>query len=346
MRPVCSVRRLPSSGMGQECNMAAADESGNTRVSQSAQSGLSGPGDRMASDVDPSKLERLRKAAQRIRADLEARRAGSASIDTAFEAVKRDAQSGGGVLAAAVAFRLFMFLVPYALVMITGFGLASTGVGQDPKDAARAAGISGLLASAVGSESSLSLLNRILVLVLGGVALALTARSLVGVLWIVDRLIWGVQPKRKPTPWAALILFGIITAIFGIADLAAWMGSQSIALKLLAFVLTIVGSGSAWFLVSRWLPHEDCDWSAVLPGAVIVGLGVGLLHLLTITFVAYEVSRKSSLYGAIGISLALLLWTYFVGRLLTASIAANASLWKRRKAEAALRQEAVLRPPS
>lgn len=94
MRPVCSVRRLPSSGMGQECNMAAADESGNTRVSQSAQSGLSGPGDRMASDVDPSKLERLRKAAQRIRADLEARRAGSASIDTAFEAVKRDAQSG------------------------------------------------------------------------------------------------------------------------------------------------------------------------------------------------------------------------------------------------------------
>ena len=84
----------------------------------------------------------------------------------------------------------------------------------------------------------------------------------------------------------------------------------------------------------------------LLPGAVIVGLGVGLLHLLTITFVAYEVSRKSSLYGAIGISLALLLWTYFVGRLLTASIAANASLWKRRKAEAALRQEAVLRPPS
>ena len=300
----------------------------------------------MASDHVPSRLERLRTRAQHTRADLEARRAGSASIDTAFQAVERDAQTGGGVLAAAVAFRLFMFLVPYAFVMVTGFGLASTGVGQDPTDAARSAGIGGLLASAVGSTSSLSLVNRILALFFGGIALAFTARSLVGVLWIVHRLIWGVRPSRKPNPWAPLILVGCTTVLFGFADLAAWMGSQSIPLRLLAFVLTIVGSGAAWFLASLWLPHEECESTALLPGAVIVGLGVGLLHLLTISYVAYEVSRKSSLYGAIGIALALLLWMYFAGRLLTASIAANASLWKRRTAEAAVRQNDALRPPS
>ena len=49
--------------------------------------------------------------------------------------------------------------------------------------------------------------------------------------------------------------------------------------------------------------------------------------------VAHVVSRKSSLYGAIGIALALLLWTYFAGRLLTVSIATNATLWKRRRVE-------------
>ncbi|HXN62728.1 MAG TPA: YhjD/YihY/BrkB family envelope integrity protein [Acidimicrobiales bacterium] len=318
--------------------MAAVDDSGNHPVDQLTPSERDGSGDRMALDHAPGRLERLRTRAQRTRADLEARRAGSASIDSAFEAVERDAQTGGGVLAAAVAFRLFMFLVPYAFVVVTGFGLASTGVGQDPEDAARSAGIGGLLASAVGSTSSLSLVNRILALVLGGIALAFTARSLVGVLWIVHRLIWGVQPSRKPTPWAPLILLGCTTALFGFADLAAWMGSQSIPLRFLAFVLTIVGSGTAWFLASLWLPHDDCEWTALLPGAVMVGLGVGLLHLLTITYVAYEVSRKSSLYGAIGVALALLLWMYFAGRLLTASIAANASLWKRRKAEGALRQ--------
>jgi uncharacterized BrkB/YihY/UPF0761 family membrane protein len=69
---------------------------------------------------------------------------------------------------------------------------------------------------------------------------------------------------------------------------------------------------------------------------VIVGLGVGVLHLLTITYVAHVVSRKSSLYGAIGIAVALLLWTYFAGRLLTAAIAANAALWRHRNATPAV----------
>jgi uncharacterized BrkB/YihY/UPF0761 family membrane protein len=74
---------------------------------------------------------------------------------------------------------------------------------------------------------------------------------------------------------------------------------------------------------------------ALLPGALIVGVGIGVLQILTITYVVHVVTRKSALYGAIGIALALLLWTYFAGRLLTAAIAANASLWKHRTGERA-----------
>jgi uncharacterized BrkB/YihY/UPF0761 family membrane protein len=288
-----------------------------------------------APDSVRDRLQHLRARAERTRAGIEARRADSASIDTAFDAVERDAQTGGGVLAAAVAFRLFMFLVPYAFVMVTGFGLASSAAGQDPGDAARSAGIGGLLANAVSSTSTLSLWNRLVALVVGGFALALTARTLVRVLWIVHRLIWRVETASKPTPWAPLILFGFITVLFGFADFAAWLGSQSIGLRVVALLLTVVISGAAWYLASWWLPREDCEWTALLPGALIVGLGVGVLHLLTLTYVVHVVTRKSALYGAIGIALALLLWTYFAGRLLTAAIAANASLWKHRRAEAA-----------
>jgi len=282
-----------------------------------------------------SRWERLQRRAQQTRADLEARRADSASIDTALQAVERDAQSGGGVLAAAVAFRLFMFLVPYAFVLVTGFGLSSTAAGQVPKDAAQSAGIGGLLASAVGSTSTMSLANRLLALVLGGIALAFTARSLVTVLRIVNRLIWGVTPSGHASPWAPLILIGYTTVLFGFLDLAAWLGSQSLAMRFIAILLTTVTAGTAWLLASLWLPREECQWWELLPGALIVGVGAGVLHLLTITYVAHVVSRKSSLYGAIGIAVALLLWTYFAGRLLTASIAANASLWRRRHAAVA-----------
>jgi len=341
--PACAVSptrlsRPPPSGLrpylGGEWDVSSDDNLGDGRVGRPAPVEPNGPPERsVAPGPIPTRLERLRTRAQRTRADIEARRAESASIDTAFEAVERDAQTGGGVLAAAVAFRLFMFLVPYALVVFVGLGLGATAAGQNPKDAAHSAGIGGLLASAVTSTSTMSLANRILALVLGGIALAFTARSLVRVLWIVHRLIWDVRPSRKPTLWAALILVGAVSALFGIADLVAWLGSQSIALRLLAIVFTIVTSAAAWFLASLWLPHEECEWWALLPGAALVGIGVGLLHGLTITYLAYEVSRKSSLYGAIGIALALLLWTYFAGRLLTASIAANAALWKRRSTE-------------
>ena len=277
-----------------------------------------------------ARVTHLRERAERTRAGIEARRADSASIDTAFEAVERDAQSGGGVLAAAVAFRLFMFLVPYAFVMCTGFGLASTAAGQDPGDAARSAGITGLLASAVASTSTLSLANRFVALVVGGFALALTARSLVRVLWIVHRLIWRVQPQRKPSPWSPLIVVGFVTALFGLGDLTSWIGSHSLLLRVVAIFLTILFSGGAWFFASWLLPRDQCALWALLPGALIVGLGVGVLQILTITYVVHVVTRKSALYGAIGIALALLLWTYFAGRLLTAAIAANASLWKHR----------------
>jgi uncharacterized BrkB/YihY/UPF0761 family membrane protein len=228
-----------------------------------------------------------------------------------------------------------MFLVPYAFVMVTGFGLASTAAGQDPTDAARSAGIGGLFASAIGSTSTMSLANRIFALLVGGFALAVTARSLVAVLWVVHRLIWRVQPARKPSPWSPLIVVGFVTVLFGLADLVAWIGSQSLALRLVAFVMTVVIAAAAWFFASWLLPRDDCALWALLPGALIVGVGVGVLQILTITYVVHVVTRKSALYGAIGIALALLLWTYFAGRLLTAAIAANASLWKHRTEEKA-----------
>ncbi len=313
--------------------MASADDPGADRgdLPEASESGLAVPA--QSRETVRERVVHLRERAERTRAGIEARRADSASIATAFEAVERDAQSGGGVLAAAVAFRLFMFLVPYAFVMVTGFGLASTAAGQDPGDAARSAGISGLLASAVASTSTLSLVNRIVALVLGGVALALTARSLVRVLWIVHRLIWRVEPRRKPSPWSPLILVGFVTALFGFGDLTSWIGSQSLGLRILAFFMTIVISAGAWFLASWLLPRDDCALWALLPGALIVGVGVGLLQILTITYVVHVVTRKSALYGAIGIALALLLWTYFAGRLLTAAISANASLWRHRMGE-------------
>ena len=61
-----------------------------------------------------------------------------------------------------------------------------------------------------------------------------------------------MQPTRKPTPWAPLILVGFVTVLFGMADLFAWIGSQSLGLRIVAFFLTILQPGPG-----SW--HRGCS---------------------------------------------------------------------------------------
>jgi uncharacterized BrkB/YihY/UPF0761 family membrane protein len=78
------------------------------------------------------------------------------------------------------------------------------------------------------------------------------------------------------------------------------------------------------------MPHAaDAGWKDLIPGAVLFGVAVLGLHLFTVYWVADLIKRKSATYGAVGSALALLLWAYVFGRIMTASAVLNASLWAR-----------------
>src|SRR5262249_56721413 len=70
-------------------------------------------------------------------------------------------------------------------------------------------------------------------------------------------------------------------------------------------------------------------------------LGVLVLHLVTVYWIAHQVESKTDTYGAIGAALAILLWAYLLGRLITASAVINASLWQRRRERAERRAQRV-----
>ena len=57
------------------------------------------------------------------RARVEALRADHASVDIGFAMVERDSSIGGGLLAGALAYRLFVLLLPTALLFVSGLGL-------------------------------------------------------------------------------------------------------------------------------------------------------------------------------------------------------------------------------
>ena len=85
----------------------------------------------------------------RLQEDLRARRQRSGIVDAGFLVQELDANVGGGILAGALAFRLFLFMVPFVYIVFTVLGALAQALGQDPAQLARNAGITGILASAV-----------------------------------------------------------------------------------------------------------------------------------------------------------------------------------------------------
>jgi uncharacterized BrkB/YihY/UPF0761 family membrane protein len=66
-----------------------------------------------------------------------------------------------------------------------------------------------------------------------------------------------------------------------------------------------------------------------VPGALVVGVGTQLLHLLTVYYLSGRLESASELYGGLGTAATVLLGLYLIGRLVVAAALANAVLWKR-----------------
>ncbi len=63
----------------------------------------------------------------------------------AFEAAARDVEVGGGIIAGALAYRFFIWLLPFALVLVAGLGITADAAGDSPVEAAKTLGMAGLV---------------------------------------------------------------------------------------------------------------------------------------------------------------------------------------------------------
>ena len=85
-----------------------------------------------------------------------------------------------------------------------------------------------------------------------------------------------------------------------------------------------------WLLISSRLPHRDATWRDLVPGAILFGLGIEVLHVVTAYFIAPQAISKQGTYGSLGIAAALLLGLYLISRLVVATAVINATLADRR----------------
>jgi uncharacterized BrkB/YihY/UPF0761 family membrane protein len=253
-------------------------------------------------------------------------------VDAGFQVQELDAGVGGGILAGALAFRLFLFMVPFVYVVFTVLGISSHATSQDPGQLARNIGITGVLASAVVKTQDQSAWTQVVLVLGAAVALFITAGSLMKALYVVHWLVWRVR-RVMPTglvPRLALIGITLVASALGVA-VNYLRNSSGITGAVIAVLMITAFSFALWWWVSWQLPHAPVPARALVPGALLMAIGADVLHVLTTYWIGHLVARKTNTYGAVGIALAVLLWVYILGRIIVGSAGLNAALWHRRE---------------
>jgi uncharacterized BrkB/YihY/UPF0761 family membrane protein len=289
------------------------------------------PVEKEAVEAEPAhgRVAEVRAYAKRVADRCEAARVQHKSVDAVYNVVDRDIEVGGVIMAGSLAYRLFIWLLPAALVAIGGIGIATYTGAESSESAANSLGLHGLVSHSVAEAVEGS--SRWYALLIGLPLLLWATRSLLKVLIVVHRLVWGDRRRLVPRPTVAstVRLLVLVVVYFVILELGraieSWTGSP--ALKGLVFLLGWFGW---WLVVSMRLPHGNAPWRALVPGAIIVSVGLVLVALVSTYVIAPRVESSRSAYGALGVAATLLFGLYLISRLAVAGAVLNMTLWNRR----------------
>jgi uncharacterized BrkB/YihY/UPF0761 family membrane protein len=280
-------------------------------------------------DLDDStaagRFERWLESGRKMSAHVEAARPRHASVDFGLTLFERDASIGGGLLAGALAYRLFVLLLPTALLFVSGLGLYAGAADKSTSEAAKEAGLHGLIASQVATTSADGARGLVFILMVPAVLYATV--TLYRALAIVHGIVWhGSGRGARATPRGIAMLFAALLLVIAAAQIVGWIRRHDQLGGLAALLVYLVLAGGAWLLVSLQLPHRDVPWHALLPGAALVGVGLFFVNVFNLYVTTRLVEGRADTYGALGIATALLLSLVIVGRLMVLSAEVNALL--------------------
>ena len=254
---------------------------------------------------------------------VEAARPRHATVDFGLTLLERDSSIGGGLLAGALAYRLFVLLLPTALLFVSGLGLYAGAADKSTSEAAKEAGLHGLIASQVASASADG--ARWLVFILLIPAVLYATATLYRALAIVHGIVWeGSGRGARVTPSGIGMVFVALLLVIAAAQIVGSIRRHDQLGGVSALLVYLVLAGGAWLLVSLQLPHRDVRWQALLPGAAVVGVGLLFVNVFNVYVTTRLVEGRADTYGALGIATALLLSLVIVGRLIVFSAELNA----------------------
>ena len=235
----------------------------------------------------------------------------------------------GMLLASAIAFRLFFWVLP---VVLLGVALLS-GIGRSDQQVraatVEATGISGAARAEVLSALSEGGRSWWILAVVGLFGVLWTTMLLRRTLVLVNAHRWQATVGRTRTRQLVVSVFFFVALVALVAFSARLVGQVdglfpgSVVLSTLGQALV---SGACWLAVMRQLPDRRSDWTDLVPGALLFGIGLALMHLVSRVYLPARFEHSSALYGSLGIAAAMLVWLLLFGQLVVWS-AIFSSVW-------------------
>jgi uncharacterized BrkB/YihY/UPF0761 family membrane protein len=251
--------------------------------------------------------------------------------EVGWRTLRRDASIGGSVLGAALAYRIFIWLLPFVLTLILLLALVADQSKTNIADLVDEAGLSGFIASSVAQAAEgtrgWAVVSALVVTLF---ALAYQSSVLLRSVRAVTALAWGLPVSRVPSPArSTAVFFAWLVAFVVVASSAAPIRSAlRFPLDVLAdLVVYAAGLPLLWLALSWYLlPHRAAHWTDLVPGALVVGVGVGAIGLFNSLVLFPWLIEREETYGVLGIAAGLLFGFFLVGRTLELAAALNATL--------------------
>lgn len=235
--------------------------------------------------------------------------------------IRCDLVSGGSALAAALAYRLFVVLLPLTLVLVSGLGLYADSSHESTNQVANDYGLVGFAARSVADAARQGGTTRWYALGIGSLLVLYECYALLRALRAVHSVVWGIPVERLTrVPRRTLLFTGYALALVGLQTLPQPLRENvGLLAVLLALVPSVALATVVWIAVCRLMPGPRLSVVQLLPGAVVIACTVIVLPALLNVFLVPQLSHRSETYGALGLAAALLLALYIMGRLVLIS---------------------------
>lgn len=252
---------------------------------------------------------------------------------------RRDRAIAGSVLASAIAYRLFIWLLPLTLVLIGAVGMVADVQGERAAAYVADAGIGDVFAESVGAAADTTgFWGRIAVMGSAGVVLLYETYVLLRALRAVSAFAWGVPVRamRRPVT-ATLLLLALLLGTFMVSALTGRIADAAIPPAGWLLSLASLAVLPAFFVLLSvlLLPTAAARWTDHLPGAVLFYAALSAIHLFNALVLFPWITRKEETYGVLGVAAGVLLSLFILGRAVGICAALNAVLHEDREARRA-----------